>query len=131
MASPQVSIRMVPSKMSSKISSKMSLKQSKRQQKVQKPKVQSSIRMKVQNTHAAGIDIGGKFHMVCPRQGEVKKFGVVTRELHLLADYLKQEGIKTVAMESTGYHWKPLFLSSISAVLLLLLPLKINEGIHL
>ena len=40
----------------------------------------------------------------------MKKFGVVTRELHQLADYLKQHGIKTVAMESTGYHWKPLFL---------------------
>jgi len=70
----------------------------------------ASIKMQVQNPNAAGIDIGGTFHMVCPRQGEVKKFGVVTRELHQLADYLEQEGIKTVAMESTGYHWKPLFL---------------------
>lgn len=69
-----------------------------------------SIRMNVQNANAAGIDIGGTFHMVCPRQGEVKKFGVVTRELHLLADYLTEHGIETVAMESTGYHWKPLFL---------------------
>lgn len=66
--------------------------------------------MPVVNLHAAGIDIGGRFHMVCPRQREVKKFGVVTRELRELAKYLKAEGITTVALESTGYHWKPLFV---------------------
>lgn len=48
--------------------------------------------------------------MVCPRQGEVQRFGVVTQELHRLAQYLQEQGIKSVAMESTGYHWKPLFL---------------------
>ena len=48
--------------------------------------------------------------MVCPRQGEVRRFGVVTQELHCLAQYLQEQGIKSVAMESTGYHWKPLFL---------------------
>jgi transposase len=68
------------------------------------------ISMPVVNQHAAGIDVGGTFHMVCPRQGEVQKFGVVTQELHHLAQYLQDQGIKHVAMESTGYHWKPLFL---------------------
>ncbi len=70
----------------------------------------ASIEMPVVNANAAGIDIGGNFHMVCPRQGQVKEFGVVTRQLHELAKYLKQEGITTVAIESTGYHWKPLFV---------------------
>lgn len=76
----------------------------------QKKVKQASIEMPVVNAHAAGIDIGGNFHMVCVRQGQVKKFGVVTRQLHELAKYLKVEGITTVAMESTGYHWKPLFM---------------------
>jgi len=71
---------------------------------------QASIEMPVMNQHAAGIDIGGKFHMVCVNQGQVKRFGVVTRQLHELAKYLKKEGILTVALESTGYHWKPLFV---------------------
>ena len=70
----------------------------------------ASIEMPVVNANAAGIDIGGNFHMVCPRQGQVKEFGVVTRQLHEIAKYLKQEGITTVAIESTGYHWKPLFV---------------------
>lgn len=76
-------------------------------------KVQSKarmIKMPVVNEHAAGIDVGGGFHSVCPQQGEVKNFGVVTRDVHLLADYLDEHGIKTVALESTGYIWKPLFV---------------------
>lgn len=71
---------------------------------------QAEIFMPVINHHAAGIDVGGKFHMVCPRQGEVRSFGVVTQELHRLAQYLQEQGVKSVAMESTGYHWKPLFM---------------------
>jgi len=68
------------------------------------------IKMPVVNLDAAGIDIGGDFHAVCPRQGEVKNFGVVTRDLNHIADYLTEHDIRTVAMESTGYHWKPLFV---------------------
>lgn len=71
---------------------------------------EASISMPVVNPHAAGIDVGGKFHAVCVNQEEVKEFGVFTEDLHHLAEYLKSHGIKTVAMESTGYHWKPLFV---------------------
>lgn len=71
---------------------------------------QVQLSMPVINPHAAGIDIGGRFHVVSPRQGEVEQFGVVTQELHRLAQYLQSQGTKSVAMESTGYHWKPLFL---------------------
>lgn len=82
----------------------------KKTKRVPKRAKKASIEMPVVNANAAGIDIGGNFHMVCPRQGQVKEFGVVTRQLHELAKYLKQEGITTVAIESTGYHWKPLFV---------------------
>lgn len=82
----------------------------KKTKKVRKRAKRPIIEMPIVNENAGGIDIGGNFHMVCPRQGQVKKFGVVTRQLHELAKYLKTEGITTVAIESTGYHWKPLFI---------------------
>ena len=82
----------------------------KKTKQVPKRAKKASIEMPIVNANAAGIDIGGNFHMVCPRQGQVKEFGVVTRQLHELANYLLQEGITTVAIESTGYHWKPLFV---------------------
>ena len=63
--------------------------------------------------HAAGIDIGSESHWVAvPPEADVKpvrKFGAFTGELEQLADWLKQCGIETVVMESTGVYWIPLF----------------------
>jgi transposase len=39
----------------------------------------------------------------------VRRFGAFTEELHALAQWLLQCGIKTVALESTGVYWIPLF----------------------
>jgi transposase len=62
---------------------------------------------------AAGIDIGGSEHWVSiPTELDpqpVRKFGCFTADLHAIADWLKQKGITTVAMESTGVYWIPLF----------------------
>jgi transposase len=62
---------------------------------------------------AAGIDIGSEVHYVCVPEGRssstIQKFGCFTEELHRLADWLKSCRIKTVAMESTGVYWIPLF----------------------
>ena len=61
---------------------------------------------------AAGIDVGSKFHVVAvppDRSDPVRSFDSFTGELHRLADWLKQEGITTVAMESTGVYWIPVF----------------------
>lgn len=63
---------------------------------------------------AAGIDLGSREHWVaCPALPDgspnVERFGTTTPELLRLADWLKQQHIATVAMESTGVYWIPLF----------------------
>jgi transposase len=67
------------------------------------------------NLHAAGIDIGAESHWVavpegCDPQGRsVREFGAFTADLYAVADWLATCGITTVAMESTGVYWIPLF----------------------
>lgn len=65
------------------------------------------------NPNAAGIDIGASEHWVSvPAHTDVenvRRFGCFTPDLHQIADWLKQCGITTVAMESTGVYWIPLF----------------------
>jgi transposase len=65
------------------------------------------------NLNAAGIDIGSERHMVAVPEGRdtvsVREFGTFTTDLEALADWLKQCGVTTVAMESTGVYWIPLF----------------------
>ena len=64
------------------------------------------------NKDAAGIDIGASEHWAAVPVGRaaepVKPFGTFTVDLYKMADWLKQCGIKTVAMESTGVYWIPL-----------------------
>jgi len=63
--------------------------------------------------NAAGVDIGAReiFVAVPPdRDPEpVRSYATFTEDLHRLADWLKSCGIETVAMESTGVYWIPLF----------------------
>lgn len=63
--------------------------------------------------HAAGIDIGSRFHVVAvaaDRDDEpVRTFSSFTGDLHRLADWLTSVGITTVAMESTGVYWIPVY----------------------
>src|SRR5215469_2156753 len=51
--------------------------------------------------------------MVGPLEGEprveIQRFGTTVLELRRLRDWLKQEGITHVVMESTGSYWKPVF----------------------
>jgi transposase len=67
----------------------------------------------VVNPHAAGIDVGANEMWVCVPEGrdpnQVRKFGTDTVELEAIASWLLQCGVKTVAMESTGFYWIPLF----------------------
>ncbi len=63
--------------------------------------------------HAAAIDIGATLHVaaVGPDQDPepVRSFGTFTGDLHRLADWFEQCGVRTVAMESTGVYWIPAF----------------------
>lgn len=65
------------------------------------------------NTMAAGIDIGSKSHFVAVPEGCdevcVREFKSFTSDLYELADWFDKCGIKTVAMESTGVYWIPLY----------------------
>lgn len=65
------------------------------------------------NPDAAGIDIGAREHYVAvPAERDeqpVRCFGAFTEDLQRLAQWLLQCGIKTVAMESTGVYWIPLY----------------------
>ncbi len=65
------------------------------------------------NVNAAGIDIGSEEHWVAvPADRDeqpVRKFGCFTADLYALADWLKKCQVQTVAMESTGVYWIPLF----------------------
>jgi transposase len=62
---------------------------------------------------AAGIDVGSTFHVVAvPASMDpepVRSFKSFTGDLHNLADWLVGVGITTVAMESTGIYWVPIF----------------------
>jgi len=65
------------------------------------------------NLNAAGLDVGATQHYVAVPEGRdevtVRCFGTFTADLHSLADWLKQCGIETIAMESTGVYWIPVF----------------------
>jgi transposase len=71
--------------------------------------------LKPTNPHAAGIDIGATSHFVAVPQGtdpqgkEVREFEAFTCGLHELAAWLKVCKVTSVAMESTGVYWIPLY----------------------
>lgn len=62
----------------------------------------------------AGLDVGSQKHYVCcpivgEQQSEVQSFGTTTPELERLADWLVENEIESVAMESTSVYWIPLY----------------------
>jgi hypothetical protein len=63
--------------------------------------------------NAAGLDIGAREIWACvpaDRDAErVRGFGTFTPDLYQLAEWLTQCGVDTVAMESTGVYWIPVF----------------------
>lgn len=63
--------------------------------------------------NAGGIDIGAtEIFVAVPADRDtdaVQSFPTFTQDLHALADWLQQCGVDTVAMESTGVYWIPLF----------------------
>ncbi len=65
------------------------------------------------NPYSAGIDVGAYSHFVAvsPEVSDepVREFVVCTRSLREMAEGLKKCGVKTVAAESTGNYWLPIF----------------------
>ena len=71
------------------------------------------LSLEVVHPDAAGIDIGNEFHYVAvpPSRDShpVRRFGCTTAELKAMAAWLKQCGIRTVAMQSTGVYWVAIY----------------------
>ena len=63
--------------------------------------------------HSAGIDVGATFHVVAvPTDRDeqpVRTFRSFTGDLHRLADWLTEVGVTSIAMESTGVYWIPVY----------------------
>jgi transposase len=69
--------------------------------------------LEVVHPHAAGIDVGNGAHYVAVRPDRdpepVRRFECFTADLRGLADWLQSCGVKTVALQSTGVYWIPLY----------------------
>jgi hypothetical protein len=69
----------------------------------------------VQHPHAAGIDIGSRSHWVCVGFATdaasclIREFPAHTDGLQAIAAFLHEHQVTTVAMESTGIYWVPLY----------------------
>ena len=87
----------------------------KRRRTASKRKVPLPPQLKRINLNAAGIDIGSEEHWAAvppgrdPERKDVRRFEAFSGDLCALADWLKQCGIETVAMESTGVFWIPIY----------------------
>ena len=69
--------------------------------------------LEVVHPEAAGIDVGGSEHWVAvspDRDPEpVRCFGCFTADLREMAGWLVEKGVRSVAMQSTGVYWMPVF----------------------
>lgn len=69
--------------------------------------------LEVMHPEAAGIDIGSREHYVAVAPNRdaqpVRTFGCFTEDLHGLAQWLRACGVKSVAMQSTGVYWIPVY----------------------
>lgn len=89
----------------------------KKHHKSKKKRVENGVKLPKHLEHinkmAAGIDIGSKSHFVAIPEGCdavcVREFESFTADLYELANWLESCGIETVAMESTGVYWIPLY----------------------
>jgi transposase len=65
--------------------------------------------------HAAGIDIGSRSHWVCvgfttdADSRSIQEFPAHTDGLKAIAAFLREHQVDTVALESTGVYWVPLY----------------------
>ena len=79
-----------------------------------KEKKRYKVGLPILNLHAAGIDIGDAKHdiAICNKKGEIitREYVSFTDDLESLVDWLKEEEITSVAMESTGVYWLCLYI---------------------
>jgi transposase len=82
----------------------------------QKGSVQKKVDWKaleIMHPDAAGIDVGGSEHWVAVSPDRdpdpVRRFGCFTADLREMGRWLVEKGVRSVAMQSTGVYWMPVF----------------------
>ena len=73
--------------------------------------------MEVVHRRCCGLDVHKKNVVACvllsdpsgPPQREVRTFGTFTHEVLALADWLAEQEVTHIALESTGVYWKPIW----------------------
>jgi transposase len=73
--------------------------------------------MQVVYARCAGLDVHKKAVSACvsvceaegAKRQQTRVFGTFTRDLLVLADWLKEHGVTQVAMEATGVYWRPVW----------------------
>lgn len=68
--------------------------------------------MEVIYERCCGLDIHKKSMTACvlvPGRKEIRSFGTMTEDVLHLSDWLIEQGVTHVAMESTGVYWKPIW----------------------
>jgi len=82
-------------------------------QKGSAPKRVDSKALEIVHPDAAGIDVGGSEHWVAispDRDPEpVRRFGCFTADVREMGRWLVEKGVRSVAMQSTGVYWMPVF----------------------
>ena len=70
------------------------------------------MELEVVNPRCAGIDVGSRSHFVAVGQdlNDVREFGVYADDLTQICQWLKEKGVTSVAMESTGNYWQNLYV---------------------
>lgn len=71
--------------------------------------MKNPLDLPVINPHAAGVDVGSEKFFASVGGAEPKVFLTVTEQMQELCGYLKEQGVRTVAMEATGVYWINLF----------------------
>ncbi len=68
--------------------------------------------MQVVHERCCGLDVHKKTVVACvitPEGKQTRTFGTMTRDLLALGQWLLEQGVTHVAMESTGVFWKPVY----------------------
>ena len=66
---------------------------------------------KVVNPNAGGIDLASEIHYAAigheDPDTDVRSFGATTNELKKMAEWFRENGVNTIALEATGVYWIP------------------------
>lgn len=82
-------------------------------QKNKRKKIKRASPMEKVRSNVAGIDLGSRSHWVSApdKNGNIvtREFGVFTSDLYACANWLKECGVESIAMESTGVYWTHIY----------------------